>query len=100
MTLTQLTNQELITELQKRIQNKTLGAEVVATEVEQTSKSLLSRLDSKSLLFSIGLTVGFTLLIYYSIQVTSSSTTGVKIEFESNPPQTVSLPNDINLEEK
>ena len=63
MTLTQLTNQELIKELQERIQNKTLGAEVVANEFQEETSSLLSRLDGKSLLILIGLTVSFTLLV-------------------------------------
>jgi len=58
-----LTNQELIKELQKRIQNKTLRAEVVANEFQEETSSLLSRLDGKSLLTIIGLTVGFTLLV-------------------------------------
>jgi len=91
MTLTQLTNQELIQELEKRIQNKTLGAEVVATEFQKETSSLLSRLDGKNLLFLIGLTVGFTLIVFYIMKVTSTTATRAKIEFE-NPPATVSLP--------
>jgi hypothetical protein len=63
MTLANLTNQELIQEFQKRIQNKTLAAEVVANEFQEETSSLLSRLDGKNLLFVIGLTVGFTLLV-------------------------------------
>jgi hypothetical protein len=63
MTNPNLTNQELIKELQERIQNKSLGAEVIANEFQEETSSLLSRLDGKSLLIVIGLTVGFTLLV-------------------------------------
>ena len=42
-----ITNQELITELKKRIETGTLGARVVADEVQETSNSLLSYLGNK-----------------------------------------------------
>ncbi len=84
-----LTNQELIKEFQKRIKAGTLGAQIVAGEVEETSRSLLSHLGSKEWLFLIGLTVGFTVLFCYSIKVTSSKVASCKVEFDQNPPLTL-----------
>jgi hypothetical protein len=89
MTLTQTTNQELIQELQTRIKAGTLGAQVVADEVRETSGSLLSHLDGKTLLFLISLSIGFTLLVGYSIKITSSKVANCNLEFDQNPPITI-----------
>jgi len=76
-----LTNQELISELKKRIQNGTLKVQTTAEQFEKETKSLFSYLDSKDLLLLVGLAAGFTLLVCYIIQVTTSSVTGVNLEF-------------------
>ncbi len=86
-----LTNQELIKEFQKRIKEGTLGAQIVAGEVKETSRSLLSYLEGKQLLFVVGLTVGFALLVCYSLKVTSSKVANCNLEFENNPPTTIDL---------
>jgi len=67
-----LTNQELIQELQKRIKAGTLGAKVVAGELEEETSSLLSKLDGKSWLLLIVMITAFTLTVCYSIKSTSS----------------------------
>jgi len=76
-----LTNQELISELKKRIQNGTLKVQTTAEQFEKETKPLFSYLDSKDLLLLVGLAAGFTLLVCYIIQVTTSSVTGVNLEF-------------------
>jgi hypothetical protein len=80
-----LTNQELITELKKRIQTGTLRTEIVAEQVETQTTSLLSALNTKTLLLLVGLTVGFTLLVCYSVTITANSVTGGTIEFQDPP---------------
>jgi hypothetical protein len=89
VTLSPITNQELISELKTRIEAGTLGARVVADEVRETSGSLLSNLDGKTLLFLIALSVGFTLLVGYSIKITSSQVANCNLEFDQSPPITL-----------
>ena|SRR6266487_5047202 len=81
MTLTQLTNQELTTELEKRVQNGTLQVEASAGQLEEKSVSLLSTLNSKSLLFLVGLTVGFTFVVLSTLTLTGNSITSCNLEF-------------------
>ena len=85
--MNQLTNQELLQELDKRIKNSTLKTEVVVNQVESETKSLLSYLDSKSLLLLIGITVGTTLLICYTMKLTTNSPTGCSLQFQENNHQ-------------
>ena len=79
--MNQLTNQELITELKRRIQNGTLQANIKVEQFKKETKSLLSYLDSKSLLLLIGLSAGFALLTYYILQITTISPTKGSLEF-------------------
>ena len=87
--MNQLTNQELLQELNKRIQTGTLRTQIVADEIHETSSSLLALLGSKEWLFLIGLTVGFTVLFCYSIKVTSNKVASCKVKFDQNPPLTL-----------
>jgi hypothetical protein len=80
------TNQELVQELQKRIKEGTLKAEVVADKFETETSTLLSKLDSKSLLLLVGLVTSFTLFICYSIKSTSTTATDSVVKFDCNPP--------------
>ena len=76
--MNQLTNQELIQELQKRVESGVIRA---MPEMEKRTESLLSGLDSKNLLLLTGLTVALTFLVCYSLKVTTNSVTGVNLEF-------------------
>jgi len=76
-----LTNQELISELEKRVQNGTLKVQITPEQFEKETKSLFSYLDSKNLLLLVGLTVGLTFLVCYSLKITTSSVTGGSLDF-------------------
>lgn len=93
--MNQPTNQELITELKKRIQAGTLKAEVIADQVEAKDQSLLSVFSGKGLLLLIGLTVGATLLICYSLQLTTNSVTSCTLEFQ-DPTNNQQIEIDLN----
>ena len=80
-----LTNQELIQELQKRIKTGTIEMEVTADQFKKETNSLFSHLGTKELLFLIGLIATSVLIYCYSIKVTSSLPTGCTLEFDHNP---------------
>jgi hypothetical protein len=86
--MNQLTNQELIQELQKRIKEGTMEAKVVPGEIQTESKSLFSFLGNKELLFLIGLTAVAVLVFCYATKVTYSQPTDYAIGF-SDPTPTV-----------
>jgi len=85
-----LTNQELIQELQKRIKEKTLRAEIIPDRFEEKTNSLISLLDGKNLLLVLGLTIVSTLTLFYCLKATSRSSTGYTVEFDNNLSLTVS----------
>jgi hypothetical protein len=91
LTLTELTNQELITELEKRVQNGTLQVGTSADKVEEKTVSLLSTLNSKSLLFLVGLTVGFTFVVLSVITLTGNSATSYNLEFSEPNNQQIKI---------
>ena len=76
-----LTNHELIQELEKRVQNGTLKVQITPEQFEKRTESLFSYLDSKNLLLLVGLTVGLTFLVCYSLKITTSSPTRGSLEF-------------------
>ena len=79
-----LTNQELIQELQSRIDAGNIEVQVNANEVETKSYSLLSKLGSKEWLLLIGLSVAFTFLICSSLKITVAEPTGFSVELQEN----------------
>jgi hypothetical protein len=79
-----LTNQELIQELQSRIDAGKIEVQVNANETETRSYSLLSKLGSKEWLLLIGLSVAFTFLICSSLKVTTTLPTGFRVELQEN----------------
>ena len=79
-----LTNQELIKELQSRIDAGNIEVQVNANETETHSYSLLSKLGSKEKLLLIGLSVAFTLLICSLLKVTTTSPAGLSVELQEN----------------
>ena len=86
-----ITNQELIQELQKRVKERTIEVEVIEDEFQKNSTSLLSHLGGKELLFLIGLTTAAALLFCYFIKATSSQVTSYALNFDE-PSLTVSSP--------
>ena len=78
-----LTNQELIKELQSRIETGNLEAQVTADHQTQTC-SLLSKLGSKEWLLLIGSSVAFMALIFYSLKATNYPVTDYTIELSEN----------------
>ena len=93
-----LSNQELLNELNKRIKAGEIKHEMVIDEVSSETKSLLAGLDGKSLLLLFGMVTVFTLLFLYSIKQTSSLPTGATIEFDCNPLTNVKVPVATNNE--
>ena len=79
-----LTNQELIQELQSRIEAGNIEVKVNANETETRSYSLLSKLGTKEKLLLIGLSVAFTLLICSLLKVTTTSPAGLSVELQEN----------------
>ena len=79
-----LTNQELIQELQSRIEAGNIEVQVNANETETHSYSLLSKLGSKEKLLLIGLSLAFTLLICSLLKVTTTSPAGLSVELQEN----------------
>ena len=80
--MNQLTNQELVNELERRIQQGTLEVNIKNEQFKEETKSSLSYLDSKNLLLLVGLSVGFTLLVCHMMKVTTNSVTGGSLEFQ------------------
>ena len=84
-----LTNQELIQELQSRIETGNIEVQVNANKVETKSYSLLSKLGTKEWLLLIGLSVAFTFLICSSLSITATAPAGLSVELqENNNPST------------
>ena len=86
-----LTNQELIQELQSRIEDGNIEVQVNANEVETKSYSLLSKLGSKEWLLLIGLSVAFTFLICSSLSITTTSPAGLSVELQENKNPTTEI---------
>jgi hypothetical protein len=86
-----LTNQELIQELQNRIETGNIEVQVNANETETHSYSLLSKLGSKEKLLLIGLSVVFTLLICSLLKVTTTSPAGLSVELQENKNPTTEI---------
>ena len=91
MTLSDLTNQELIQELQSRIETGNIEVQVNANETETHSYSLLSKLGSKEWLLLIGLSVAFTFLICSSLSITTIAPTGLSVELQENKNPSVEI---------
>ena len=83
--MSNLTNQELIQELQKRIKAGEIEMEVTADQFKKETNSLLSYLGTKELLLLVGLIVTSVLIYCYSTKLTYTSPTGYALEFDHNP---------------
>lgn len=82
--MNQLTNQELIQELQNRIEAGNIEVQVNTNGVETHSYSLLSKLGSKEWLLLIGLSVAFTFLICSSLSITATTPANLSVEIQEN----------------
>lgn len=78
-----LTNQELIKELQNRIDAGNIEFQATSDHQTQTY-SLLSKLGSKEWLLLIGLSVAFTFLICSSLSITTNQAIGATIGLREN----------------
>src|SRR4051794_19227356 len=94
-----LTNQELIQELQKRVKEGTLNLKFIPGQEKRETHSLLSRLDGKTLLLLLGLTAGFTLAVCSLLKITTTKAVEVELEFDQNPPIKVSPSVTVNKNE-
>lgn len=79
--MNKLTNQELVKELEKRIDQGHLEVRAIPEQFEKRTKSLFSCLDSEDLLLLAGLTVVLTFLLFQSLKLTTNSVTEYSVGF-------------------